>query len=103
MIAERGGRVLAVDNRAIAQIARTAGAPDEKGAGILMEAKLGDSVSEGETLLSVFAKTNQRCKQAAELAEELQPISVGGRIGENMLIRQIKGVYRPGERFILER
>ncbi len=103
VVAESSGRVLAVDNRAIAQIARTAGAPDDKGAGLMLGAKLGDSISEGEMLFRVYAGNAQRCEQAVELAEKLKPIGVGSRIGENMLIRQIKGVHRPGERFILER
>ncbi len=101
--AGRSGRVLSVDNRVIAQIARVAGAPNDKGAGLIMRVKLGDSVSEGESLFRIYTENAQKLNQAAELAEGFQPIGVGNRIGETMLIKQIKGVLRPGERFILER
>jgi AMP phosphorylase len=103
VMAQRSGRILGVDNRAIARIARTAGAPNDKGSGLRLMAKLGDSVSEGEPLFRIYAENAQRCDQAAELAEELNPISVGSRIGETMLIKQIKGMIRPGARFTIER
>ncbi len=101
--ADRSGRVLGIENRAIAQIARAAGAPNDKGAGLMIKVKLGDAVSEGDTLFTVYAENVQRRDQASKLTEELQPIGVGNRIGETMLIKQIKGVYRPGAKFILER
>ncbi|MFB0558164.1 MAG: hypothetical protein ACETVY_03500, partial [Candidatus Bathyarchaeia archaeon] len=101
--AGRSGRVLSVDNRVIAQIARVAGAPNDKGAGLIMRVKLGDSVSEGESLFRIYTENAQKLNQAAELADRFQPIGVGNRIGETMMIKQIKGVLRPGERFILER
>ena len=103
VMAQRSGRILGVDNRAIARIARTAGAPNDKGSGLKLMAKLGDSVSEGEPLFRIYAENAQRCDQAAELAEELIPFSVGSRIGETMLIKQIKGMIRPGTRFTIER
>jgi AMP phosphorylase len=102
-VAERSGRVLSIDNRAIAQIARAAGAPNDKGAGLLLRAKLGDHASEGEPILKIYAENAQKRDQAAKLADTLQPIGVGKRIGETLLIKQIKDVLRPGERFILER
>jgi len=103
VLSEKGGRVLSADNRVIAQIARVAGAPNDKGAGLIMRVKLGDSVSDGESLLRIYAEKAQKLDQAVELAERLRPVGVGNRIGETMLIKQIKGVLRPGERFILER
>lgn len=101
--AERNGRILWINNGAITQIARAAGAPHDKGAGLLLRMKMGDTVAEGDTLFRVYAETIQRRDQAAELAEELKPVGVGSRIGETMLITQIKGVVRHGAEFILER
>lgn len=100
---ERDGRVLWINNRAIAQIARTAGTPSDKGAGLLLEAKMGDLVSPGDVLYRIYAETSQRLDLAAEQAEELDPIAVGSRIGEKMLIRQVKGELRRRPEFILER
>ena len=45
--AEEEGRVLWINNHHIAQIARTAGTPSDKGAGIMLRVKLGDHVKRG--------------------------------------------------------
>jgi len=101
--AERGGRVLWIKNMDIAQIARTAGAPSDKGAGLMLMVKMGDEVAEGDTLFRVYAETAQRRDNAEVIAEKLDPIVIGRRIGERMLIKQVKGVARRGTEFILER
>jgi AMP phosphorylase len=101
--AKRDGRVLWIHNRAIAQIARMAGAPGDKGAGLLIKAKMGDEVKEGTPILRIFTESHQQMEQAVKMAEELAPIVVGNRVGERMLISQIKGVERLGREFILER
>ncbi|MFN3388774.1 MAG: thymidine phosphorylase family protein [Allosphingosinicella sp.] len=53
----RSGRVTHVDNRKVAQLAKLAGAPDVKTAGVAMNVKLGDEVVSGDTLLVVHADT----------------------------------------------
>ncbi len=50
------GRVTAIDNLRIARIARLAGAPMDKGAGIDLLRKLGDSVRAGEPLYRIHAE-----------------------------------------------
>ena len=97
------GRVLDISNRAIANISRAAGAPGDKKAGIRLYTKLGDEVSEGDPLFRIYSDSGNRLEQARILAEKIPPLHVGEKIGEKMLISQIKGVYRPGEDFILVR
>lgn len=97
------GRVLDIDNRLLANISRVAGAPGDKKAGIILNSKLGDEVFEGESLFRIFSDSINRLEQARILAEKNLPLKIGNKIGENMLITQIKGVYRPGEDFILIR
>lgn len=101
--AKRDGRVLWFDNRVIASIARTAGTPGDKGAGLILNVKLGDMVAEGDTLFRIYAENAQRRDQAVKLAQEQRPIRVGSRIGEKMLITRIKEGSRYGPRFVLER
>ena len=72
-------------------------------AGILLYVKLGDEVSTGDPLFRVYSDSRNRLEQAKTLAERIKPLTVGKKIGEKMLITQIKGVYRPGEDFILVR
>ncbi len=101
--AERGGRVLWIDNSAIAQIARAAGAPSDKGAGLMLMAKMGDEVEKGDAILRIHAESPQRLEWASALAKSLEPMGIGERVGERMLIREVRGVKPLGPEFILER
>lgn len=101
--AEEDGRVLWINNHHIAQIARAAGAPSDKGAGILLRVKMGDEIKRGDSLMMIYAESSKRLEEAVEMAEELRPIGVGERRGEKMLIAQIRGLKPHRRRFILER
>jgi thymidine phosphorylase len=53
--APRGGRIVAIDNRRIARVAKLAGAPDDPAAGIELHAAVGSRVRRGQSL---FIATN---------------------------------------------
>jgi thymidine phosphorylase len=55
IIAEQDGTVMAIDNLRLNQLARLAGAPVAKGAGILIHRKIGDRVGKGEPLYQIYA------------------------------------------------
>jgi AMP phosphorylase len=101
--AEQKGRVLWINNRYVAQIARAAGAPNDNGAGLILKVRLGDEVAEGDTLFRIHTESIQRLNQAEELAEELKPIGVGTRLGEPMLITKIRKAALQRPEFVLER
>lgn len=101
--AERDGRVLYINNRAIAQIAREAGAPSDKGSGLVLNHKMGDEVSTGDSLLRIYAETSTRLENAVKLAKAFEPLGIGNRLGEKMLIKKIKGFVPHGPEFVLER
>jgi thymidine phosphorylase len=65
VVASRAGRIGAIDNRRLAKVAKLAGAPDDKVAGLELCARLGDSVEAGAPLFVVHAETR------AELAYAL--------------------------------
>ena len=67
--AARGGAVTAIDNLQLAHIARLAGAPMDKGAGVDLHHKLGDTVQAGEPLYSIHAEFNADFQFARESAE----------------------------------
>jgi AMP phosphorylase len=101
---EQNGRVLWINNRSIAQIARAAGTPYDKGAGLLLKVKLGDEVIEGDTIFRIYSENNRKLNHAEELVKILQPIGVGNRMGEKMLITQItEETERERVRYILDR
>ncbi len=56
--AQETGTIDAIDNLKIASIARLAGAPMDKGAGIYLHKKVGDKVKKGEPLFTIYAEFN---------------------------------------------
>lgn len=54
--AQRDGYVASIDNLVLARIARLAGAPMDKGAGVFVLKKLGDRVSAGDPLYRIHAQ-----------------------------------------------
>lgn len=69
ILAPRAGRVQAIDNRIIARIAKLAGAPRQKTAGILLAARPGDMVEAGQPLFSIHAATRGELGYARTHAE----------------------------------
>ena len=74
LAAAQDGRVVHIDNRKLARLAKLAGAPDAKAAGIFMEVRLGQNVERGQPLLHVHADT------AGELAYALDYAAAAGDI-----------------------
>ena len=68
--AARNGKVAAIDCHVIARIARLAGAPMEKGAGIDLLCKVGDAVGRDQPLYRIHATTQTGLDFARELAAE---------------------------------
>lgn len=67
-LATRTGQVMTLNNRKIAQLAKLAGAPDSKAAGLLMHKRLGDQVEAGEPLCTVHAQARGELDYAFEYA-----------------------------------
>lgn len=57
ILAARDGRVVAINNRKIARVAKLAGAPDAKAAGVDLQCRLGDAVVNGQPLYTVHAES----------------------------------------------
>jgi len=57
VLAARPGRISAIDNRRLAKVAKLAGAPDAKAAGVELQVRLGTEVARGEPLYTVHAET----------------------------------------------
>ncbi len=67
--APRDGTVAAIDNLQMARIARLAGAPMAKGAGVDLYRKIGDSVTAGQPLYAIHAEFESEFAFACEAAE----------------------------------
>jgi thymidine phosphorylase len=57
LVAARDGLVVGIDNRQLARLAKLAGAPESKAAGLFMRVRLGDRVQRGDPLLELHAQT----------------------------------------------
>ena len=78
VVAPAPGVVAAIDNLRIARIARMAGAPQVRGAGIDLFRKLGDDVTAGEPLYRVHARFEADLRFARQLADADGGYQVGG-------------------------
>ena len=57
LMAERAGTVTAIDNRVVARIAKLAGAPKSRTAGLEMHVKLGAEVTRGQPLMTLHGES----------------------------------------------
>lgn len=78
------GAITHIDNVAMSLIARAAGAPSDKGAGIYLHAKLGHRVRKGDPLFTVYSSSETRLDAAIKLIELYKPVIV-----EGMLIKSL--------------
>jgi len=84
------GYVVRVNNNSISAIAKAAGAPIDKGAGVLLYAKVGYSVKKGDHLLEIYSEHSTKLTDALGLAQRLKPLTV-----EGMLLRTLPEVAPP--------
>lgn len=85
--AKNSGIVLKIKNEDISKIARYAGAPKDKGAGIYLSVKVGQTVEKGEKLFEIFAEKDNKLDEAVELLKKLEPIIIG--LPEELLVEEI--------------
>jgi len=78
------GYVTHIDNHQLARIARLAGAPMDKGAGVDLLQKVGDAVNKGTRLYRIYAEFNADFQFACTLARE----DSGYRIGKKQDIAE---------------
>ncbi len=80
------GVVSYISNKALVQIAKSAGAPKDRYAGILLNKKLGDKVRKNEVLYTIYAEKKTKLDCAAEGANEGNCFVISTR---KMLIEEV--------------
>ncbi|ACV25210.1 AMP phosphorylase [Methanocaldococcus fervens] len=78
------GYVTRISNAGITRIAKEAGAPNDKKAGVYLNVKVGNKVEKGDVLYTIYSDSEERLKSAAKLARILYPVKV-----EGMLLQKI--------------
>lgn len=70
------GRISHVDSRLLARIARAAGAPSDKGAGVFLHCEAGDKIMKGDTMFEVIAESESKLDFAIRVAESVEAIEL---------------------------
>ncbi|MFQ6067964.1 MAG: AMP phosphorylase [Candidatus Bathyarchaeia archaeon] len=74
------GFVTNVSNAAITAIARAAGAPKEKGAGVALRWKRGYKVKKNDVLFEIYAERASKLNDAYNLALTMKPVTIEGML-----------------------
>lgn len=77
--ADAAGVVMDIANPEASHLARRAGAPTDKRAGVAFHRQTGDSVTEGAELYAIYAETETKLEHAREYASENTVVRVGTR------------------------
>jgi AMP phosphorylase len=84
----KNGYVLWMNNLSIVEIARLAGAPKDKGAGVYLHKKIGDIVKKKDPLLTIYAERDIKIQRALDELNRSFILGIGHRM--EMLIHHIK-------------
>ena len=84
IIAQADGYITHVSNSAINQIARAAGAPAEKGSGVVLFGKRGHKVAKGQPILEIYAEREMKLEEAYSLVAKLVPVMIEGMLLEEI-------------------
>ncbi len=70
----RRGRIININNRQIAYLAKLAGAPHDKAAGVVLHTPLQAAVEKGESLYTIHAESKGALRYALSLLEQIRGI-----------------------------
>jgi AMP phosphorylase len=84
VISLTSGYVHSISNKDLVSIAKAAGAPSDKGAGLLVLKKKGQRVEKGEAVLEIYGDNKAKVDRAKELAAKYRPFDI-----EGMLLKKI--------------
>jgi AMP phosphorylase len=98
---EKSGQIIWMENRIIVEIGRAAGAPKDKGAGIVFNKKIGDRVEKGELLFTVYAEKSHKLDRVKYILSTQTPLDVGEK--SDMLIHTITESPVVERTFVIDR
>ncbi|MFB6246825.1 MAG: thymidine phosphorylase [Candidatus Pacearchaeota archaeon] len=74
--AGKSGKIKNVDNQLVNSVARNAGCPADKKAGICLEISKGEKVKKNEKLFTIFAESKSRLEAAKNFCKEHNPVEI---------------------------
>ena len=85
--AVNAGYVHSIRNKEIVNVAKAAGAPADKGAGLMVFKKKGQRVEAGDVLMTIYSESEAKLKRAVEVAMSNHPFDI-----EGMLLKRVSEV-----------
>jgi AMP phosphorylase len=76
ILLKKSGKVFEIDNKKINSLARTAGCPVDKLAGLYLYSHVGDKVKKGEKILTIYSESKPRLKEAIKFYNNKKPIKI---------------------------
>jgi len=73
---KKSGTIKDIDNKKITLLARTAGCPMDKFAGLYLYKHIGDRLEKGEKLLTIYAESKSRLREAISFYNSQKPIKL---------------------------
>jgi len=87
VVAPYSGYVTQIYNQHVNEIARAAGAPRDKGAGLILLRKKEGELDKGEPLFEIYAEHETKLDEALEVAKRKLPLKIGGMLLEKLTHR----------------
>ncbi|MGD0818323.1 MAG: AMP phosphorylase [Methanomassiliicoccales archaeon] len=84
VLSKKSGYVSRIKNKELVRVARAAGSPRDKGAGVVLNKKSGSKVDAGETLLTIYADNEQKMQDALAVSVKLDPVIIQGMVLERI-------------------
>ncbi|HKZ34181.1 MAG TPA: thymidine phosphorylase [Candidatus Nanoarchaeia archaeon] len=76
ILSDKIGKVTEIDNKKINNLARVAGSPADKSAGIYLYHHVGDAIKKGEKIVTIYSETSSRIDEAFRFYKENKPITI---------------------------
>ena len=76
IFAKKGGKVIEIDNKKINAMARVAGCPKDKYAGLKINISLKEKIKKKQKLLTIYSETLSRLRQALRFYNKERPITI---------------------------
>lgn len=90
VVSMKSGYIHSINNKDVVAIAKAAGAPSDKGAGLMIYRKKGQRVEKGDVLFTIYADNEAKLRRARETAMKYPPIVIEGMLIKRVSSSQIR-------------
>jgi len=74
--AKKSGKISSIHNKKIASLARIAGCPMDKSAGLYLHSHLREKLKKGDKILTIYSESKSRLNEAIRFYEKMKPIKI---------------------------